>query len=145
MAIDQRTPNFALPPPHPLNRLEDDVSRIRGALEQLDGLILLLNQAVASNDGALDTLQELVTAHKAAAFDLLRMVPAASSVITYDGAGLVTQVADVLPGGLPRTTTYTYSGGRVATETLVCDSVTHRTTYTYTGDRVTSVARAILS
>lgn len=37
--IDERTAHFALPLPHPDNLLEEDVGRLRQAIEQVDGLI----------------------------------------------------------------------------------------------------------
>lgn len=144
MAIDHRTPRYLLPLPHPLNLLQDDVSRLRDAIAQIDGLLFLINTTLATNDPAMDSLQEVVNAIKAATFDLIRMVPAASSTLTYNGAGLLTEIADVLPGGTTRTITYTYQAGKVATETLVCDGVTHFTGYTYSGERIASIARSIV-
>ncbi|NCA71718.1 MAG: hypothetical protein EOM91_16885, partial [Sphingobacteriia bacterium] len=60
MAIDNRTPHYLLPLPHPLNKLEDDVQRLRSAMAQIDGLLFLVNAAIASNDPALNSVQEIV-------------------------------------------------------------------------------------
>lgn len=42
--IDQSTNKLHLPLPHPSNLLQEDVLRLRTALNNLDGLIWLLNQ-----------------------------------------------------------------------------------------------------
>lgn len=37
--IDERTPHYSLPLPHPENLLVEDVGRIRHAIAEVDGLI----------------------------------------------------------------------------------------------------------
>lgn len=51
----------SLPLPHPTNELSFDVSRIRAALVAVDNLFHQVQVAMASDDTALDTVQELVT------------------------------------------------------------------------------------
>lgn len=68
--IDQKTPNLQMPLPHPANALEDDVLRLRDALNQVDGLIFTMHELLASNDVNLDTVQEIVTVLKDAQGDI---------------------------------------------------------------------------
>lgn len=70
MTIDQKTPHLNLPLPHPDNLQEDDVVRIRAAFTGIDNKIQAIDSLLASDDINLDTLQELVTAIKAAQSDL---------------------------------------------------------------------------
>jgi len=63
--FDTNSPHLALPLPHPDNRLEDDVPRIRTALLALDGKLQTIDTLLASDDVNFDALQELVTALKA--------------------------------------------------------------------------------
>lgn len=46
--IEQSTPNFAIPLPYPSNRLEEDVVRLRAALNNIDGLLGLLLDALTN-------------------------------------------------------------------------------------------------
>lgn len=55
--IDDKTPHLQLPLPHEANLLEEDVHRLRAALNALDGLL-------ASEDPALGSLGELAEAVK---------------------------------------------------------------------------------
>lgn len=66
MTILQTTPHLGLPLPHPDNDLQDDVSRLRDALGQIDGTVFALQSLVASDDVNLDTVQEIVTVLKQA-------------------------------------------------------------------------------
>jgi hypothetical protein len=68
--INQTTPHLQLPLPHPDNRLDDDVVRLRGALTALDGAIYALRGLVSSDDLNLDTVQEIVTVLKGAQGDI---------------------------------------------------------------------------
>jgi hypothetical protein len=60
MTIQQTTPHLGLPLPHPDNELQDDVSRLRDALGEIDGMLFMLQSLVASDDVSLDTVQEIV-------------------------------------------------------------------------------------
>lgn len=64
--IDQRTANLSLPLPHPSNDLSEDVERLIAALVAIDQKISALDLLLNSDDLTLDTMQELVTAIKAA-------------------------------------------------------------------------------
>lgn len=68
--IDQRTNHLGLLLPHPDNLLEEDIVRIRSAFIGIDSKIDAIDTLLASDDINLDTLQELVTAIKAAQSDL---------------------------------------------------------------------------
>lgn len=68
--IDQRTNHLGFLIPHPDNLLEEDIVRIRTAFIGIDSKIDAIDTLLASDDINLDTLQELVTAIKAAQSDL---------------------------------------------------------------------------
>lgn len=78
--IDETTTHLALPLPHPSNSLEDDVLRLRTALNGIDTKLQALDTLLASDDISLDTLQELVTAIKGDAANLLAHVGAGGTV-----------------------------------------------------------------
>lgn len=78
--IDETTSHLALPLPHPSNSLEDDVLRLRTALNGIDTKIQALDALLASDDISLDTLQELVTAIKGDASNLLAHIGAGGTV-----------------------------------------------------------------
>lgn len=63
--LDERTPYLGLPLPHPTNRLDEDVLRLREALTELDRHAQALDELLESDDATMDTLQELVAAIKA--------------------------------------------------------------------------------
>lgn len=143
MAVDQRTTNFSWPKPHPSNRLDEDVVRLRESLDAIDGLLFWAAQRIDSPD-PLGTIPALVVALKATQANLLQTLPADSAVYTYDGFGRVTTASETLPGGATRVTDYVYSGDVLAHETTTLGGVSQRTTYTYSGGRVVSSARTIL-
>jgi hypothetical protein len=58
--IDDKTPNLALPLPHPQNDGADDVLRLRGALLAIDADLKGIHTLLASSDLDMDTLQEVV-------------------------------------------------------------------------------------
>ena len=60
--IDQRTAHAALPLPHPNNELQQDVLRLRQALELIDTRLANLDHKLQSDDTALDEWQELTQA-----------------------------------------------------------------------------------
>ncbi len=48
--IDERTPAYHLPLPHPNNRLVDDVVRIRDAIQEIDAVLSVHRAAAAESD-----------------------------------------------------------------------------------------------
>ena len=65
------TAHLGLPLPHPANDLEDDVPRLRGALQAVDAKFQALDLLLQSNDVNLDQLQELVNAIKTRSEDVV--------------------------------------------------------------------------
>lgn len=141
--IDQRTANFDFQQPHPSNRLDEDVPRLRETIQSIDNLLFWAAQRIDSDD-PLGTIPALVTAAKEAKADILQLIPADSAAFAYDAEGRVAQITETLPGGASRATTYAYSGSALSSETVVCDGVTRRTTYSYLNGRVSSTTRVIL-
>lgn len=64
--IDDKTPELNIDLPHASNLLAEDVVRLRAALNAIDGYLHAMQGLLASNDTALDTLQEAVDRLKAA-------------------------------------------------------------------------------
>lgn len=60
MPITETTAHLGLQLPHPSNSLEDDVLRLRSAITAVDAQFLVLDTLLASDDPALNTLQEVV-------------------------------------------------------------------------------------
>lgn len=90
--INETTPHLALPLPHPSNSLEDDVLRLRDAFSALDTKIQALDTLLASDDISLDSLQELVTAIKGDASNLLSHIGSggtAHAAATTSAAGFM--------------------------------------------------------
>ncbi len=141
--IDQRTTHFDFPQPHPSNRLDEDVSRLRETIQSIDNLLNWAAQRIDSDD-PIGTIPALVTAAKAAKADILQLIPASAAAFAYDAEGRVAQITETLPGGAARETTFVYSGSVLATETTVCDGIARRTTYNYLNGRVSSTTRVIL-
>ena len=104
--IDERTAALALPLPHIGNYQEDDVPRLRTALELIDTALQLMGLDMDSRDDAL--------ASRAALLEYDAGRPSAV-VYGYDAQGRVATVTATV-GGVARVTTYTYDAqGRVAT------------------------------
>ena len=104
--IDERTAALALPLPHIGNYQEDDVPRLRAALELIDTALQLMGLDMDSRDDAL--------ASRAALLEYDAGRPSAV-VYGYDAQGRVATVTATV-GGVARVTTYTYDAqGRVAT------------------------------
>ncbi len=104
--IDERTAALALPLPHIGNYQEDDVPRLRAALELIDTALQLMGLDMDSRDDAL--------AARAALLEYDAGRPSAV-VYGYDAQGRVATVTATV-GGVARVTTYTYDAqGRVAT------------------------------
>ena len=123
--IDERTAALALPLPHIGNYQEDDVPRLRAALELIDTALQLMGLDMDSRDDAL--------ASRAALLEYAAGRPSAV-VYGYDAQGRVATVTATV-GGVARVTTYTYDaqgrvatvaypvpGGLVRTETLTYDA-----------------------
>ena len=123
--IDERTAALALPLPHIGNYQEDDVPRLRAALELIDTALQLMGLDMDSRDDAL--------ASRAALLEYDAGRPTAV-VYGYDAQGRVATVTATV-GGVARVTTYTYDaqgrvatvaypvpGGLVRTETLTYDA-----------------------
>lgn len=78
--INETTSHLGIQLPHPSNTLEDDVLRLRSAINAIDAKFALLDTLLASNDAALDTIQELVDSIKADAASLSSHVGAGGAV-----------------------------------------------------------------
>lgn len=78
--INETTSHLGLTLPHPSNTLEEDVLRLRSAINGIDAKFALLDSLLASNDINLDTLQELVAAIKGDAANLLNHIGAGGAV-----------------------------------------------------------------
>ena len=104
--IDERTAALALPLPHIGNYQEDDVPRLRTALELIDTALQLMGLDMDSRDDALASRAALLE------YDAARPT---AVVYGYDAQGRVATVTATV-GGVARVTTYTYDAqGRVAT------------------------------
>ena len=121
--IDERTAALALPLPHIGNYQEDDVPRLRAALELIDTALQLMGLDMDSRDDAL--------ASRAALLEYDAGRPSAV-VYGYDAQGRVATVTATV-GGVARVTTYTYDAqGRVATVAYPVAGGLQRTeTFTY--------------
>lgn len=78
--VNDTTAHLGLQLPHPGNELDDDVLRLRSAISGIDAKFALLDALLASNDIDLDTLQELVSAIKGDAANLLAHIGAGGLV-----------------------------------------------------------------
>ena len=78
--INETTSHLGIALPHPSNTLEDDVLRLRSAINAIDAKFALLDTLLASNDASLDTIQELVNSIKADATALSSHVGAGGAV-----------------------------------------------------------------
>lgn len=133
--IDERTAALALPLPHIGNYQEDDVPRLRAALELIDTALQLMGLDMDSRDDALASRAALLEydAGRPSAvvygYDAQGRVATVTATVggvarvttyTYDAQGRVATVAYPVPGGLLRTETLTYDAqGRVTGATAV--------------------------
>ena len=111
--IDDRTAALGLPLPHIGNYQEDDVPRLRAALELIDTALQLMGLDMDSRDDALAAADQALAARAA----LLEYTAARPTTVVYgyDAQGRVATVTATV-GGVARVTTYTYDAqGRVAT------------------------------
>ena len=116
--IDERTAALALPLPHIGNYQEDDVPRLRTALELIDTALQLMGLDMDSRDDALAAADQALAARAA----LLEYTAARPTTVVYgyDAQGRVATVAYPVPGGLVRTETLTYDAqGRASGATAV--------------------------
>lgn len=93
MTIQQTTPHLGLPLPHPDNRLEDDVPRIRAALAALDQKVEALDALLHSDDLTLDTVQELTAAIKAARSEIGALNTLVAEQLAANNAAINTQLS----------------------------------------------------
>ena len=135
--IDERTAALALPLPHIANHQEDDVPRIRTALELIDTALQLMGLDMDSRDDAL--------ASRAALLEYAAGRPSAV-VYGYDAQGSVGTVTATV-GGVARVTTYTYDAqGRVATVAYpVAGGLVRTETFNYDAQGRASGATAVES
>ena len=116
--IDDRTAALGLPLPHIGNYQEDDVPRLRAALELIDTALQLMGLDMDSRDDALAAADQALAARAA----LLEYTAARPTTVVYgyDAQGRVATVAFPVPGGLLRTETLTYDAeGRATGATAV--------------------------
>ena len=104
--IDERTAALALPLPHIGNYQEDDVPRLRAALELIDTAMQLMGLDMDSRDDALAAADQALAA-RAALLEYAAGRPTAV-VYGYDAQGRVATVAYPVAGGLVRTETFNY-------------------------------------
>ena len=135
--IDERTAALALPLPHIGNYQEDDVPRLRAALELIDTALQLMGLDMDSRDDAL--------ASRAALLEYDAGRPSAV-VYGYDAQGRVATVTATV-GGVARVTTYTYDAqGRVATVAYpVAGGLVRTETFNYDAQGRASGATAVES
>ncbi len=135
--IDERTAALALPLPHIGNYQEDDVPRLRAALELIDTALQLMGLDMDSRDDAL--------ASRAALLEYDAGRPSAV-VYGYDAQGRVATVTATV-GGVARVTTYTYDAqGRVATVSYpVAGGLVRTETFNYDAQGRASGATAVES
>lgn len=121
--IDQRTAHLALPLVHIDNWHEDDVPRLRAAMELLDAAMELMGLDVATRDAAM--------AARVASLEWAGARPSGISY-GYDAEGRV-QTVTYTVGGQQRTSTITYDDqGRMATVAYpVASGATRTETYHY--------------
>ena len=133
--IDERTAALALPLPHIGNYQEDDVPRLRTALELIDTALQLMGLDMDSRDDAL--------ASRAALLEYDAGRPSAV-VYGYDAQGRVASVTATV-GGVARVTTYTYDAqGRVATVSYpVAGGLVRTETFNYDAQGRASGATAV--
>lgn len=81
---NETTAHLGLTLPHPTNALEDDVLRLRSALNAIDAKFAQVDATLASNDPSLDTLQEVVNVLKSVAADLGTVT---EDLVDHIGAG----------------------------------------------------------
>lgn len=117
--INDRTARYDLPLPHAANRLEEDVIRLRTALQGADGLIYTHQRDLASQLDRQSHWADSVamTYDEAGRVTVLTETFGAATQVTtfsYNGAGLVTQ-AVLVANGITRTESYTYDGGGFVT------------------------------
>ena len=135
--IDERTAALALPLPHIGNYQEDDVPRLRAALELIDTAMQLMGLDMDSRDDAL--------ASRAALLEYDAGRPSAV-VYGYDAQGRVATVTATV-GGVARVTTYTYDAqGRVSTVAYpVAGGLVRTETFNYDAQGRASGATAVES
>ena len=135
--IDERTAALALPLPHIGNYQEDDVPRLRAALELIDTALQLMGLDMDSRDDAL--------ASRAALLEYDAGRPSAV-VYGYDAQGRVATVTATV-GGVARVTTYTYDAqGRVSTVAYpVAGGLVRTETFNYDAQGRASGATAVES
>ena len=142
--IDERTDALALPLPHIGNYQEDDVPRLRTALELIDTALQLMGLDMDSRDDALAAADQALAA-RAALLEYTAARPTAV-VYGYDAQGRVATVTATV-GGVARVTTYTYDEqGRLATVAYpVAGGLVRTETFNYDAQGRTSGAAAVES
>ncbi|UZV40222.1 RHS repeat protein [Acidovorax phage Acica] len=135
--IDQRTENLRLPMPHPSNWQEDDLQRLRTALQMIDTAMQLMALDMDSRDHDLSTRAAALEGRAAlleGRASLLEYAAGRPSAVTYgyDAQGRVNSITQTVAGA-QRTTALTYdSQGRVATAAYPVAGGSNRTdTYNY--------------
>lgn len=145
------TEHLALPMPHPANRLEVDVLRIRDALANIDGVLDKAANAEQVGE-AIAQMQHLINGLKANQVQSvngktgqelvlrredLALGPAngeSLQTFAYDGAGRVQTISSTLDGN-PVQTAYAYDGtGRVQTITTTYKARVRVETLAYNAD-----------
>ena len=142
--IDERTDALALPLPHIGNYQEDDVPRLRAALELIDTALQLMGLDMDSRDDALAAADQALAA-RASLLEYTAGRPTAV-VYGYDAQGRVATVTATV-GGVARVTTYTYDAqGRVSTVAYpVAGGLVRTETFNYDAQGRASGATAVES
>ncbi len=128
--IDERTAALQLPLPHLSNWQDDDVPRLRTALDLIDAAMQLLGLDMDTRDEALASRAQRLE-DRAALLEYGAARPSAVAY-SYDAQGRVAAITQTM-GGAARTTTLTYDlQGRVATAAYpVAGGATRTDTYNY--------------
>lgn len=90
---DEFTQHLNLPLPAAGNMLSDDVLRLRDALSAIDSKFATLDLLLASDDLSLDTLQEVVSAIKAARTEIGAVNALVASQLATQNTAINAQLA----------------------------------------------------
>ncbi|MDA8455261.1 hypothetical protein M4R22_10860 [Acidovorax sp. GBBC 3334] len=143
--VDERTPGLGLALPHPGNKLEVDVLRVRQALTAIDAACESLAGILAAKvDGAemaaaIANLQASITNLGTTVNFLSNHKVGVVNGLSGVAITLLPEHIKLGPANGDSAATYTYDGGRVATVSRTVNGHAAVTTYTYDGGRVTRI------
>lgn len=94
---DDKTAHLALPLPHPDNRLEVDVLRLRAAFAVIDDRLAALTTALSADDESLSSVQEIISALQAARDDIAALDTLIDSKVATLTADMQAETARLRP------------------------------------------------